>query len=220
MRMPPSHVVPFRPRSGSFRDVLSAVGAAVIAEEEHEGRLFETGVVELAEDRADRVIQGREHAGERPPPRIVDLREAVAVLGRRLQRAVDRVEGEIQEKGLGTVLIDTVPINTVSVDAVTIDTALINTVTLTVTINTVAINTVAINTVAIDERERLAAEGVGEVLGFFHVFGAADDFAAAPSIRHVDVQAAEEAEELVKAGARSAVDPREPRCQLPTRPVA
>src|SRR5262249_35592387 len=64
--------------------------------------------------------------------------------------------------------------------------------------NAVLFHTVLFHTVPIDEGQRLAAEGVGEVRGFLHVLGPTEDFAGASLIRDVDVQAAEEAEELVK----------------------
>ena len=202
MRMPPSHVVPFLPRSGSFRDVLSAVGPPLSLRKNTSVDSSSPASWSLPRTAPTASSMAESMRGERPPPRVVNLREAVAIFGRRLQRAMHGVKGEIQEKGLSTV-----PIGTVSIDTVTIDT-----VTTTVTINTVTL-TVTINTVAIDKAERFAAEGVGEVLGLLHVLGAAEDFAAAPSVRDVDVQPAEEAEELVKARARSAGNP--PRAQVP-----
>jgi len=81
-------------------------GASVIAEKENESLFFEVGIVEPGEHRSHGVVHRREHGGVRLPLFLSDLWKSRAVVGRRLQRRMRGVEGQVQEERLSLVPID------------------------------------------------------------------------------------------------------------------
>jgi len=72
--------------------------AAVVGQEEDQRVLLLTGLAQLRQDAADRVVHGRHHGRERAPLLVLDAREASEVPLRRLERNVLGVERQVQEE--------------------------------------------------------------------------------------------------------------------------
>ena len=106
-RVPPSQVVALKPRSGPFFEVVLAVGPPLSARKKMSVFSSCADLLDLGEHAADGVVHRRHHGGKHLPLAF-DVREAVEVLLRRLQRGVLGVERQVQEEGLVLVLLDPV----------------------------------------------------------------------------------------------------------------
>ena len=105
MRMPPSHVVAFVPRRGSFREVVCGVGPPLSLMKKISVDSSSRALCNLPRT-AHRVIHRRKHGGERLPLRVVDFREACPIIRGRLQRRMHGMEGEVEEERLRVMAID------------------------------------------------------------------------------------------------------------------
>ena len=109
-RMPPSHVVRFDPLKGALLDplivVVVIVGPPLSLKKTISVFSFQVVFAQCRQHLADSVVQRRHHGGIRAALLILDVCEPRQVLLGRVHGRVDGVEGEIEEEGLGGVLLD------------------------------------------------------------------------------------------------------------------